>query len=88
MDDPATDKKVPTCHRASYDSVLKDEDYTRAVEYASGEARAIYVSEGERIEKLRTDILEIVKNEPPFDVFICYKERDASGGRTKDSVLA
>ena len=88
VDDPATDKKVPTCHRASYDSVLKDEDYTRAVEYASGEARAIYVSEGERIEKLRTDILEIVKNEPPFDVFICYKERDASGGRTKDSVLA
>ncbi len=88
VDDPAMDKKVPTCHRASYDSVLKDEDYTRAVEYASGEARAIYVSEGERIEKLRTDILEIVKNEPPFDVFICYKERDASGGRTKDSVLA
>lgn len=88
VDDPATDKKVPTCYRASYDSVLKDEDYTRAVEYASGEARAIYVSEGERIEKLRTDILEIVKNEPPFDVFICYKERDASGGRTKDSVLA
>lgn len=41
-----------------------------------------------RANKLRTDILEIVKNEPPFDVFICYKERDAYGERTKDSVLA
>ena len=27
VDDPKTGKKVPTCHRASYESVIADDDY-------------------------------------------------------------
>ena len=27
VDDPATGKKVPTCHRSSFDSVLDDDDF-------------------------------------------------------------
>ena len=33
VDDPATFKKVPTCHRASYDSIIADEDYKSALQY-------------------------------------------------------
>ena len=32
VDDPATGKKIPTCHRSSFDSVLDDSNYEQACE--------------------------------------------------------
>ena len=32
VDDPQTKNKIPTCHRASYDSVVADEDYKKAID--------------------------------------------------------
>ena len=37
---------------------------------------------------IQKGILAISQKEDPFDVFICYKETDAHGRRTQDSVLA
>ena len=34
VDDPATKKKVPTCHRTSFDSVMDDSNYERVVRLA------------------------------------------------------
>ena len=34
VDDPATGKKVPTCHRSSFDSVLEDANFELVMEYA------------------------------------------------------
>ena len=34
VDDPATAKKIPACHRASFESLQKDENYELAIEYA------------------------------------------------------
>ena len=34
VDDPATGKKVPTCHRSSFDSILEDSDFEQACENA------------------------------------------------------
>ncbi|MBQ6951975.1 MAG: tetratricopeptide repeat protein, partial [Clostridia bacterium] len=34
VEDPATDKRVPTCHRVQVKSILADEDYLAALEYA------------------------------------------------------
>ena len=34
VDDPATGKKIPTCHRSSFESVLEDEDYKQALQHA------------------------------------------------------
>ena len=45
-------------------------------------------SEARNIDKLQKDILSIVDKEEPFDVFICYKESDENGDRTRDSLLA
>ena len=42
VDDPATGKKIPTCHRASYDSIIADDDYKSALEYADLSQRALY----------------------------------------------
>lgn len=88
VDDPATGKKVPTCHRSSYDSVMKDSDFEMALENADVVARKVYREEAKYIEEIRKGILEVSSGEDPYDIFICYKETDFNGKRTLDSVLA
>ena len=88
VEDPATETRVPTCHRASYESVTSDADYLSAIEYADSEQKGIYKAEAKAIEGIQKRTLEIVKNEKPFDVFICYKETDKKGKRTVDSTYA
>ena len=88
VEDPNTYKRVPTCHRTQLESVLTDVDYLSAIENADSNQRLIYEQEAKEIDKLQKDILSIVHNEKPFDVFICYKETDENGNRTVDSVLA
>ena len=88
VDDPATGKKVPTCHRSSFDSILEDSDFEQACENADAIARRVYRDEAKTIEDIRKGILEVSGKEPPYDIFICYKETDENGERTVDSVLA
>ena len=88
VDDPKTAKKIPTCHRSSFDSVMDDENFEKACEYAGIEARALYREEAKQIEELRRGIIEISSSQDPYDIFICYKETDVNGNRTMDSVIA
>lgn len=88
VEDPATFKKIPTCHRTQLESVQTDVDYKAAIENADSIQRNLYESEAAEIDRLQRDILAIVHNEEPFDVFICYKETDENGKRTNDSVIA
>lgn len=88
VDDPATGKKIPTCHRLSYDSVMDDANLDLAIDCADAVARKLYREEARQLEKIRTGILEVSSKENPYDIFICYKETDPSGDRTLDSVLA
>lgn len=88
VDDPTTAKKIPTCHRTSYDSIFNDSNFEMALEYADMVAQRVYREEAKEIDRLQQSILEIAKNEKPYDIFICYKETAEDGQRTKDSVLA
>ena len=88
VDDPATGKKIPTCHRSSFDSVLDDENFEQACENADAVARSVYRAEARVIEELRKGIIQVSSREEPYDVFICYKETDDKGERTLDSVIA
>jgi alpha-tubulin suppressor-like RCC1 family protein len=88
VDDPATGKKVPTCHRSSFDSIFDDSNFEQACENADVVARGVYRSEAKTIEELRKGIIEVSAKEEPYDVFISYKEKDESGERTIDSVIA
>ncbi len=88
VEDPKTYKRIPTCHRTQYESILTDVDYLAAVSNADSVSADIYKAQAEEIANLQKDILAIVKNEKPFDVFICYKETDENGRRTVDSALA
>ena len=88
VDDPATGKKIPTCHRSSFDSIMDDSDFEQALENADPTARKVYRDEAKAIEEIRKGIISVSNNEKPYDIFICYKETDENGDRTLDSVLA
>lgn len=89
VEDPATHQRIPTCHRVQVASILTDEDYLAAVENAPDEeSRRIYQEEAARIAEIQKGILAISANEEPYDVFICYKETDENGQRTRDSQWA
>lgn len=88
VEDPASHRRLPTVNRMQYTSILADEDYKSALTYADDAQREVYESEAHAIDEIQGDILAISQQEEPFDVFICYKETDANGRRTPDSVLA
>lgn len=88
VDDPATGKKIPTCHRTSFESIFDDSNFDMALEYSDVIAQRVYREEAKEIDRLQKAILDIAGKEEPFDVFICYKETAEDGQRTKDSVMA
>jgi tetratricopeptide (TPR) repeat protein len=89
VEDPPTHMPKPTCHRVQHDSVLADTDYLAALEYAPDSyVRDLYETQAKEISDIQKRILDISAKEPPFDVFICYKESTEGGTRTKDSTIA
>ena len=88
VDDPATGKKVATCHRSSFESVMDDDNFEQTLENADTLARGVYREEAKQIEEIRKGIVEISSKEAPYDIFICYKETAEDGNRTVDSVIA
>ena len=88
VDDPKTGKKIPTCHRSSFDSIMDDPNFEMVLEYSDPNSRAVYRDEAKAIEALRIAIIEVSSKEDPYDIFICYKETDPMGERTIDSVIA
>ena len=88
VEDPRTLKRIPTCHRTSFEAITADENYKLAVQYADAVQRSVYESDAKTIDAIQKRILAISSQEEPYDVFICYKETDESGKRTQDSVLA
>lgn len=88
VEDPTTHKRVPTVNRAQYTSIFDDEDFKSAYSLADTSQKKILDEEAGNINAIQKGIIEISEKEEPFDVFICYKETDEYGRRTKDSVLA
>ena len=88
VEDPLSHRRVPTVHRAQFTSIYDDDNYKSALKNADSYQRIIYEEEAKAINEIQKGILAISQKEEPFDVFICYKETDANGKRTHDSVLA
>ena len=88
IDDPKTGTKIPTCHRTMTTSILKDNEFKIIKENSYGEALELYTKEAKNIDEIQKGILEVSTKEEPYDIFICYKETDANGERTHDSVIA
>ncbi len=86
--DPASGKRIPTVNRTQFTAVYDDDNYKSALRYADSQQKALYEAEANAINQIQKGILAISQQEAAFDVFICYKETDAQGRRTQDSVLA
>ena len=80
--------RKPTINRAQMISVSEDVNYRSAIRNADAAQKRIYEEEAARIDRILQRYLEISRNEPAYDVFICYKETGADGRRTIDSVRA
>ena len=88
VEDPVTHRMIPTINRAQYNSILADEDYKAALRYADTVQAGIYEQEAKTIDRIQKGIFLISQKETPYDIFICCRETDEAGNRTKDSVLA
>lgn len=85
--DEKTNKRIPTVNRAQYTSIFDDENYKKAIEYADGYQKEIYIKDSTIINEIQNKVLEIYQLEDPYDIFISYKETDSYGKRTPDSVI-
>lgn len=88
VDDPVTRRKIPTCHRTLFSSILNNSNYLNAIKYADILSKNAYQEAAKRIDEIQRGILSIVEKEAPYDIFICYKETDKFGNRTKESDIA
>ena len=86
--DDASGKKVPVCHRISYDSVMDDEDFELVMENSDSESRAIFREEAKIIEENRKKYIQIAESEQPYDIYISYRAQDDNGDRTAVSEIA
>lgn len=86
--DPQTDKYIPTCNRTHFQSVFQDDNYIKTLEYSDNDKKEYYKENATTIDNIQRGILSVSKQEKPFDIFISYKETDADGSRTKDSIEA
>lgn len=88
VEDSASHRRIPTVNRTQYTSILADEDYKEALRYADAMQAKLYEQEAAQIDAIQKGILQVSQNESPYDIFLCYKETDENGQRTRDSVLA
>lgn len=88
VEENGSHKRIPTLNRIQYESVIDDENYRKAVALADSGKRRVYIIWAKQLEDLRLTTLAVTLAEKPYDIFICYKETDANGRRTEDSVIA
>lgn len=88
VEDPVTNKRVPTVNRIQSDPIMTDINYKFALQYANDEQKVLYEQEANTIKEIQYNYLSICQNEKPYDIFICYKESDDNGNRTIDSCIA
>lgn len=86
--DPQTGKYIPTCNRTHFASILNDTNYQKAIELSTTDKALLYKDNAETINNIQKGILALSRKEKPFDIFISYKETDAEGNRSRDSVAA
>ena len=86
--DNASGKKVPVCHRISYDSVMDDEDFELVMENSDSESRAIFREEAKIIEENRKKYIQFAESRQPYDIYISYRAKDDNGDKTAVSEIA
>lgn len=85
VEDPVTKERKPTINRTQMKSIFNDPNYLQALSCADEEQKKIYQAEAQRIYDIQKKFWEVIQNEPPYDVFICFKATDENGNQTEDT---
>ena len=84
-------KRIPTCCMPTVESFSDDPEFLSATKYAPDEeTQTWYRQQAEYIDRIRKIWIDKASKEPPYDIFICYKDSDREHGieRTQDSLDA
>lgn len=86
VEDSGSKRYLPTLHRNALDSILDDLDYKFSVEEAEdAQTREIYKRSAQEIYQIQERYWDISRREEPYDVFICFKDRDDNTGKYTES---
>ena len=90
VNDLSENKKVPTCNNITNDVFAESTAVKNAIANAPMDIAEGYKKMAEQIDKIRVEWLNLASKEPPYDVFISYKDSDKERGltRTQDSIDA
>lgn len=80
-------KKVPTCNNITEEAFETSLSVKNAVKYAPNDIGQGYIDMAKKIDAIRKEWLEKARKEPPYDVFLSFKDSDKERGldRTQDS---
>ena len=90
VNDLNENKKVPTCNNITNDVFADSTAVKNAIANAPMDIAEGYKKMAEQIDKIRVEWINLASKEPPYDVFISYKDSDKERGltRTQDSIDA
>lgn len=84
VEDPISSKKLPTLNRIEDEDIFECELYKQAIDLADDEQKEQLKRDASEISRILKKYIDIAKKEPPYDVFICYKDTDENGKPTDD----
>lgn len=75
------------CHRLHQESILTDEDYCTAIEFAPDETiRNLFEQQGKELARLQQDLLDVSMQASSCDIFICYESESSSDALIAQSI--
>ena len=73
VEDEKTHRRYPVVHFMQRRPFTEDPDYRLACQNASAADRAQYAEDAAYISRIQQGVLDAQANQPPWDVFLCYK---------------
>lgn len=85
--DIVNNRLQPICHETSPKRFTEDENYQKALFYATNEQKEEYQKKAEEIEEIHGEFYKLKQSGLQYDCFICVKVTDGNR-HTEDSVMA
>ena len=73
-----TGEFYPMINRLRWEPITEDPDYRFAIKYADETGLVYYLEEGKRLEELQERLLNCIKEEPGYDVFLCAGDYESA----------
>lgn len=86
--DPPTGRVMATMNRMHRELITADTDYQQALAHAGLFVRDHYQEVADYLASVQQNYFLLKEKEKPYDIFICFKDSNEDGSRTRDSIHA